>query len=257
MDTRRRWCPVEVCCLINFFLRSQIALSSARLLLDTLASLSLPPPCTRTNLAAPRPAARFLRRPLALASAALLPLLLLLHASQRAASAGHAHAHAHVAMDGGMGGMSMAMTFSQSMRLTLWVDAWTTSNAAGYISTLAFLAGLAAFQEWLHAVRAAAPAGSARATVLYALNALCSYLLMLAVMTYNVGVLFAVVAGMAGGRHAVTRRARQRLENTEAQQPGAAALDEPTERDRLLGGGGGSAAGGSADACCVQSDATL
>ena len=137
-------------------------------------------------------------------------------------------------------GSSMAMTFSASTSVTLWVSGWTTHSTLSYASSLLFLAFLAAAQEALYALRAAARAGSLKTTALYALNALVSYLLMLAVMSFNVGVLLAVVLGMALGRHASSRGRSQA---------------EPEDRAALLeqeGARGGSASGAGADAdvCC-------
>jgi len=84
----------------------------------------------------------------------LLPLLVLLNALNH-----QSHVHRAHAMDGGMGGMSMSMTFIGSTRLTLWVDAWTTTSATGYLATLAFLLLLSVAQEGLHAVRSSSPLG--------------------------------------------------------------------------------------------------
>jgi copper transporter 1 len=179
-------------------------------------------------------------------SLALLPLLLLLDAATKGSPrrAPPTAATAVGSMDPGHGS-SMAMTFSASTSVTLWVSGWTTHNTVSYASSLLFLALLAAAQEALYAVRAAARAGSLKATALYAFNALVSYLLMLAVMSYNVGVLLAVVLGMALGRHASSRGRSQA---------------EPEDRAALLeqeGARAGSASGASADAdvCCPPREA--
>ena len=177
-------------------------------------------------------------------SLALLPLLLLLDAATGGTPRHRAlppAAAAAASMDPGHGS-SMAMTFTASTSVTLWVGGWTTHNTASYAASLLFLALMAAAQEALYAVRAAARAGSLKATALYALNALVSYLLMLAVMTFNVGVLLAVVLGMALGRHA-SSRVRSQAEPEE----GRAALLEQTQQEGVASRGGGAA---DADVCC-------
>lgn len=88
------------------------------------------------------------------------------------------------------------MAFSWSARLTLWFDGWSTSSAAGYLASLFLLAMLSALNEWL--VFAGRGRGEqARDFAWDASTLLCGYLLMLAVMTYNVGVLLTVVTATA------------------------------------------------------------
>ena len=140
----------------------------------------------------------------------------------------------------------MAMTFSASTHVTLWVPAWTTHNAASYLASLVFLALLGCGQEYLLAARAA-PAGRVpspgKATALYTLNALTSYLLMLAVMTYNIGVLLAVLTGMCVGRFATSSRAAARR--------GAAIAETDAPEAPLLTG---AEAAATADICCPPHD---
>lgn len=130
--------------------------------------------------------------------------------------------------------MSMQMSFEASTAVTLWFKQWHTHSLGTYLLSCAGLVALCLFHEILHAYRNAfheqyvtpqaqseydrfqAPAetaedgssskGSMNPTVaravhslLYAVNLACSYLLMLAVMTFNIGYFFVVVAGLAIG----------------------------------------------------------
>jgi copper transporter 1 len=88
-------------------------------------------------------------------------------------------------------------------------------------------------------------------TALYAAHVLCSYMLMLAVMSFNGGVLLTVVAGMAGGRALLGRQHRPSGGSGggvgTAQHASRVAGEGASETDRLLGDSG------SADACCAPS----
>jgi Ctr copper transporter family len=87
-----------------------------------------------------------------------------------------------------------------SHKLTLWFEGWKTESVGSYLATLALLFLLAVGQEGLHALRSKLVPDSPQSLALYGANALLSYLLMLAVMSFNGGVLIVVVAGMVAGR---------------------------------------------------------
>lgn len=129
--------------------------------------------------------------------------------------------------------MSMQMSFEASTAVTLWLKQWHTHSWGSYLLTCLALVGLCLLHELLNAYRTtfhqqyvSAPAAeydrlqapgetagngsggktpmsitAARAThsLLYAVNLSFSYLLMLAVMTFNVGFFFVTVLGLALG----------------------------------------------------------
>jgi hypothetical protein len=101
-----------------------------------------------------------------------------------------------------------------SHKMTLWFDGWKTNSVGSYLATLALLFLLALAQEGVHVARAPLPPDSPKALALYGLNALLSYMLMLAAMTYNGGVLIVIVVAMVAGRALVLSlglRGRARL----------------------------------------------
>ena len=126
-----------------------------------------------------------------------------------------------------------------SHKMTLWFEGWKTKSVGSYLATLALLFLLAVAQEGLHALRSKLIPDSPQALALYGANALLSYLLMLAVMSFNGGVLLVVVAGMVAGRRVtfvLGIRARVRI----GDRTGEGAAER--EAAALLHG--------TADACC-------
>lgn len=138
--------------------------------------------------------------------------------------------------------MPMQMYFEAGTNVTLWLHAWRTTSLTRYIISAVGLGLLAVAAESLGALRtrlartggdgmavrpdveggsaasepllgflSARASSSSRLNVLlallYALNAAISYLLMLAVMTFNVGYFVAVVVGLGVG-HYVTSNQR-------------------------------------------------
>lgn len=130
--------------------------------------------------------------------------------------------------------MSMQMSFEASTAVTLWLKQWHTHSWGTYLLSCAGLLALCIFHEVLNAYRnnfhqqfvsnaqgteydrLQAPAElteddasskrslsptSARAihSLLYAVNLSCSYLLMLAIMTFNIGYFGVIVLGLALG----------------------------------------------------------
>jgi len=210
------------------------------------------------------------RRLLACAFAALLAVLLLSLRAPAAPAPAPAPAQPH--------GMEMQMSFYWGTGVTLWFQGWTTRGPGEYVLALAGLAALCAGQEAVHTWRAHAAAGcvagppsrlgrrprfrltplrsSARSSgrggaaleaALYGAHVLCSYLLMLAVMSFNGGVLLTVVASMAASRFLMARPrsgSSGTLASAQTQRSGAQA----SEREPLLDA---AHAANTADACCA------
>lgn len=132
--------------------------------------------------------------------------------------------------------MAMQMSFEAGTHVTLWLRSWRTSSVGSYVASLLFLALLAVSSEALsafrhrlsntggdgNAVRPDVEGGggasdpllgffSARASstrkhsfllaLLYTLNMAIAYLLMLAVMTYNVGFFVVIILGFGLGHY--------------------------------------------------------
>lgn len=122
--------------------------------------------------------------------------------------------------------MAMPMFFEASMHTVLWMKSWETTNPFLYIISIACLVALALSHEalvnWRSSLLQALSAKSNGAdeemqplttsardplpwklklflSALYSLNITTGYLLMLAVMTYNVGYFIAVVVGLGLG----------------------------------------------------------
>eukprot|EP00884_Botryococcus_braunii_P014752 jgi/Botrbrau1/23278/Bobra.0102s0021.1 len=134
----------------------------------------------------------------------------------------------------------MEMYFTATDHVILWFKSWHIAGPFWYSLSLAALFGLGIFQEWLLFFRIgfASRASNSKASrtsfdaessvghpllghpllsstlnarfgssALYALNLVISYLLMLAVMTYNAGYFLAIVGGLTVG-HFVFQKAQ-------------------------------------------------
>lgn len=130
----------------------------------------------------------------------------------------------------------MHMTFYLGTQVTMWFDCWRVTGWLGYSFTLLAVLALSLFHEWLATCRAAlmkknkrktkrstlptsviAPANITAITtdhgelaiinvaenlmnaILFGINVGAGYLLMLAVMTFNVGVCLTIVVGLSMG----------------------------------------------------------
>jgi Ctr copper transporter family len=119
--------------------------------------------------------------------------------------------------------MDMTMAFEASCSTVLWLSVLRTSSCSSYAVTCLLLAALTVVHEALAAYRVAsstrAPVPGAQdllstvrimlhleprawAAVLYAANICTGYLVMLAVMTYNVGYFLVVITAMGAGHYA-------------------------------------------------------
>ncbi|KAG1673870.1 hypothetical protein FOA52_012895 [Chlamydomonas sp. UWO 241] len=119
--------------------------------------------------------------------------------------------------------MGMQMWFYNGIQVTLWFEGWTTQTLNNYLLGCLGLALFACVHEFLSfhraqyvarvfesaRVNAEGQALSKRRTLpamskaalgaLYVANTLTAYLLMLAVMTYNVGYCLSVILGLGTG----------------------------------------------------------
>eukprot|EP00897_Mesotaenium_endlicherianum_P005506 jgi/Mesen1/4984/ME000248S04268 len=128
----------------------------------------------------------------------------------------------------------MHMSFYWSEKATILFDQWTTQSMASYWAAMLLTFLFCILHEWLTTsrVRVAAPARTplmkdemversdseqgpmpllsdgqapvsgirrAGATLLYGLNAASSYIIMLIIMTFNMGLFFSVVLGLSTG----------------------------------------------------------
>lgn len=121
----------------------------------------------------------------------------------------------------------MAMYFTATTSVTVWFKSWTTGSNVAYAFALigifvmclvheALTTARLTYKVYTHTkgpddfpsryppvLRPLATSTALRVatdTILYAANLVTSYLLMLLVMTYNVGVFFVVIGGLAIGR---------------------------------------------------------
>ena len=114
-------------------------------------------------------------------------------------------------MDGGMGSMYMTMYFYQTRQVKFLFSAFDVNSTSGYFSVIlvAFIIGFTA--ETLSVVQSRLDqqiTAKVKQTgekqrgkrfslgMVYLLRVFASYLCMMSVMTYNVGILFAVVVGL-------------------------------------------------------------
>ncbi|GAX85571.1 hypothetical protein CEUSTIGMA_g12986.t1 [Chlamydomonas eustigma] len=117
----------------------------------------------------------------------------------------------------------MQMYFYNSLEVTLWLQQWTTTTLGGYLATLAFLVLIGVVHEGVACYRSqllsrlsgnktpgsdgsnrnqkqhVSASDKATLALLYFLNLITSYMLMLAAMTYNVGCFLAVPVGLVLG----------------------------------------------------------
>ncbi|GFH10202.1 uncharacterized protein HaLaN_05474 [Haematococcus lacustris] len=100
------------------------------------------------------------------------------------------------------------MAFTSSIHTTLWLSPWTTTNVYSYGASLLALVALAVLHECLAVHRhGPSPAGAKLwLSGLYCASMTTSYLLMLAVMTFNVGFFLAVVLGLGLGYYLLFER---------------------------------------------------
>ncbi|CAN6471530.1 unnamed protein product [Victoria cruziana] len=100
--------------------------------------------------------------------------------------------------------MMMHMTFFWGRDAEVLFDGWPGTSGGMYALSLILVFLIALLVEWLPACRYARPAGGGLAagllqTLVYTLRTGLAYLVMLAVMSFNVGVLLVAVAGHALG----------------------------------------------------------
>ncbi|XP_030506547.2 copper transporter 1 [Cannabis sativa] len=113
-------------------------------------------------------------------------------------------------MMGGGGGMGhkmmMHMTFFWGSQAEILFSGWPGSRPAMYALALVFVFFLALIVEWLSHCRLIKPNGSGSRvgaalfqTLLHAVRVCLAYMVMLAIMSFNVGVFLVAVAGHAVG----------------------------------------------------------
>lgn len=118
----------------------------------------------------------------------------------------------------GMGGMSM--TFHVSYREPLFFDGLAPYDAASYVAVLVLVATVAAGKEWLLARRMG---GAGSSSGVYGAHLGVANLVMLAVMSYNVGYVAAALGGSVAGHRAFVAGGGGAAKRA----AGAAALEDP------------------------------
>lgn len=102
--------------------------------------------------------------------------------------------------------MSMQMYFKASDSVVVLFKGWETTSLGEYFATLIFIFLFSLAHEYMTTYRINytlkkddAHYGSLISSLLYLLSVTFSYLIMLMVMTFNVGIFFTVLLGLATG----------------------------------------------------------
>ncbi|KAF3779279.1 Copper transporter 1 [Nymphaea thermarum] len=100
---------------------------------------------------------------------------------------------------------SMQMTFFWGEDVEVWFSGWPAGRLAMYLLSLALVFVFSPLYEWLSVCKFLARPGAPGAasgllqTLLHGLRVGVAYLVMLSIMTFNVGILLVAIAGHAVG----------------------------------------------------------